>query len=60
MIDALLGGVERCVDIFALEVGHLIENPIGIETGREKVKNIRYTNSHSPNARSPTAQLGFD
>ena len=60
MVEPSGGELERGPQVFAFEIGHLGEDLVGGETGREELEDVSHPNAHAPNARSPAALLGID
>ena len=46
--------LQNRIDIFHFKIGHLVEDLLLRQARTEKIQNIRHTNSHSTNARTPT------
>jgi len=46
---------KTCLQVILLQIGHFFENLCGIQSRREKVKNIADANAHTTNARTSSA-----
>jgi hypothetical protein len=57
MINAATCKRQAGFEVIRFQVGHLIENLSGVETGGEEVKNVAHANAHPTYARTATALL---
>ena len=57
MVNATAGKREARLQVVALQVGHLVENLGGVQSGGEEVENVADANAHPANARAPSALL---
>jgi hypothetical protein len=57
MIDAATCKRQAGFEVIRFQVGHLIENLSGVETGGKEVKNVAHANSHPTHTGAATALL---
>lgn len=60
MVDSTGCELDRRYDVFAFEVGHLIEYLLEGKPAREQIQDIRYPDPHSSNARPSAALAGVE
>ena len=60
MVDAAARKDETRLEVVRLEVGHLLKNLGGVETGGEKVQDVADADAHPADTRTASALLRID